>query len=71
LALTVTDERTLNDASSAQARALNWLVNEDALDPPTCPDDGTCRALQRYVMASFYYASGGGSWEMCNSPQRR
>ena len=68
LALTVTDASTLDNSDSAQARALDWLVNEDALDPPVCPDDGECKALQRYIMASFYFASGGGSWDQCNAP---
>ena len=70
LALTITDEATLNDATSSQAKALDWLINEDKLDPPVCPDDGTCQARQRYIMASFYYASGGGSWDQCNAPNQ-
>jgi len=70
LALTVTDDSTLSDATSSQARALNWILNEDVLDPPLCPDDGTCRALQRYIMASFYFASDGGSWDECNAPNQ-
>lgn len=68
LALTVTDEDILNDSSSSQARALDWLLNEDVLDPPLCPDDGLCKTVQRYVMASFYFASGGGTWDQCNAP---
>ena len=68
LALTITDAATLNDATSSQAKALDWLINDDKLDPPVCPDDGTCHARQRYIMASFYYASGGGSWDQCNAP---
>ena len=70
LALTITDEATLNDQASPQAKALNWLLTEDTLDPPVCPDDGPCGARQRYIMASFYYASGGGTWDQCNAPQR-
>ena len=54
LALTITDEATLNDQASPQAKALDWLLTEDTLDPPVCPDDGPCGARQRYIMASFY-----------------
>lgn len=68
LALTVTDALTLDDNDSAQAQALEWLINEDALDPPLCPEEGTCQAVQRYIMASFYFASGGGDWGQCNAP---
>ena len=68
LALTITDETTLNDQASPQAKALNWLLTEDTLDPPVCPDDGPCGARQRYIMASFYFASGGGTWDQCNAP---
>jgi len=68
LALTVTDESVLNDSSSAQAKALDWLINEDGLQ--LCPsDDGPCEAVQRYLMASFYYAAGGGNWNQCNAPE--
>jgi len=69
LALTITDAATLNNQGSPQAKALNWLLTEDTLDPPVCPDDGPCGARQRYIMASFYYASGGGTWDQCNAPQ--
>jgi len=70
LALTVTDASTLDDPSSSQSRALNWLVNEDRLDPPLCPsDDGPCEAVQRYVMAAFYYATEGEGWDQCSAPE--
>ena len=71
LALTVTDEDTLDAPDSSQARALDWLVNEDRLDPPLCPaaDNGPCEAVQRYIMASFYFAAGGGEWDQCNTPR--
>merc|ERR1719203_1782803 len=39
LALSVTDDGTLSDPDSSQAKALDWLLNEDVLDPPLCPDD--------------------------------
>jgi len=70
LALSVTDGSTLANPSSPQARALRWLIEEDKLEPPLCPDDGACRATQRYIMASFYFASDGGNWDQCNAPAK-
>jgi hypothetical protein len=68
LALTVTPQETLNDPFSSQSLALQWIIEEDALDPPVCPNVDDCKAIERYVMASFYFAAGGGKWDQCNAP---
>eukprot|EP00804_Cyclotella_cryptica_P023537 CCRYP_012159-RB/>CCRYP_012159-RB protein AED:0.37 eAED:0.37 QI:235/1/1/1/1/1/4/317/483 len=68
LALTVTPQETLNDPFSSQSLALQWIIEEDALDPPVCPNADDCKAIERYVMASFYFAAGGGKWDQCNAP---
>ena len=70
LALSVTDRSTLANPSSPQARALRWLIEEDQLKPPICPDDRACRAMRRYIMASFYFTSDGGDWDQCNAPAK-
>jgi hypothetical protein len=33
-----------------------------------CPDDNSCRPLQRYILATFYFATNGGNWDQCNAP---
>lgn len=45
------------EENSPQDRALNWLINED--DFFVCPDDP--KALQRYILAVFYYSTDGDS----------
>ncbi|KAL7470064.1 hypothetical protein ACHAXS_010319 [Conticribra weissflogii] len=66
IALTVTDSVTLDDPSSAQAQALDWIINEDFADSP-CPEVGPCATVQRYIMAAFYFAADGGNWDQCNA----
>ena len=74
---TVSDPATFNDPSTPQARALDWITNDDAIEPVLCPNvigEGCSRGgninpmVQRYVMAVFYFAAGGGSWDQCNAP---
>lgn len=66
MALSITSETTLNNPNSPQSKALQWLISEDQLE--VCPGDGPCGSRQRYIMASFYYAAGGGTWNQCNAP---
>lgn len=68
LALTVTPESVLNDPFSSQALALQWIIEQDVPETPICPNTDDCKALERYVMASFYFAAGGGKWNQCNAP---
>jgi hypothetical protein len=68
LALSVTPEETLNDPFSSQSLALEWIINDDTINPPVCPNTDDCKALERYVMAAFYFATGGGKWDQCNAP---
>ena len=66
IALTVTNAATLDDASSSQAKALDWIINEDFAQSP-CPVEGNCESVQRYTMAAFYFAADGGAWDQCNA----
>lgn len=66
LAESVSTTADLNDPDSAQGMALNWITNEDAIEPVLCPDDA--KLLQRYIMAVFYFGMGGGTWDQCNAP---
>ena len=68
LALTITNEATLNNQGSPQARALNWLLTEDTLDPPVCPNDGPCGAQQRYIKLTSPVVEGRGIIDQCNAP---
>jgi hypothetical protein len=52
----------VNDNTSPQHRALNWLAN---VDPAQLDfeDTGLDQLLQRYVLTVVYYATGGENWE--------
>ncbi|KAL7493875.1 hypothetical protein ACHAWT_007573 [Skeletonema menzelii] len=58
---------TLNDENSPQAQALEWISTKDQLSPPLCPSDEP-EALQRFIMAAFYFATGGDNWKECIAP---
>ena len=77
----VSDPALFDDPTTPQARALDWIANEDALEPPLCPNAigegcalnsrfGSANPLvQRYVLAVFYYATeGDASWTTCRAP---
>lgn len=51
------DGRTLEDASSPQYRALEWLSENEYLE--TYPD---WRRIQRYALAVFFFATNGQEW---------
>lgn len=67
MALQTTTAATLNNKNSPQAKALDWIANKDQMNPTLCPSDES-EARQRYIMATFYFATGGGSWTECNAP---
>jgi Leucine-rich repeat (LRR) protein len=48
---------SLQDPNSAQAKALEWLLDNELLE-----DYGENRVLQRYTMAVLFYASNGSGW---------
>jgi hypothetical protein len=56
---TVTDPDLLDDPSTPQGQAFNWIVGSDplAIDPCTYPT-----TAQRYGLATFYYATAGADW---------
>lgn len=66
MALKITPAATLNNSNSPQSKALRWLSVEDEMSPTLCPGDGEVQ--QRYIMAAFYFATGGGTWTECNAP---
>jgi hypothetical protein len=50
---------TLDDTTSPQYRAAQWIAEEDQLT--TLPLDDLSGFAERYTMAVFYYATGGDS----------
>ena len=73
----VSDPVLFDDPATPQAQALNWITNEDAIEPILCPnqsDEGCTRGgivnpmIQRYVLAVFYFSTGGGDWTQCSAP---
>jgi len=63
------DPSLLDEPSTPQARALDWITNVDAIQPPLVPSVNTrCGILQRYILASFYYATDGDNWSTCSAP---
>lgn len=60
------DAALFDDPFTPQAQALDWITNLDTLQ--VCPDDTSCQPLQRYILATFYFATNGGAWDQCNAP---
>eukprot|EP00957_Ditylum_brightwellii_P010419 788109-Ditylum_brightwellii.AAC.1 len=61
---TVSDPDMLLDTGTPQNRAFEWITQ---IDPYTsCPQDANL--IQRYIMAVFYFSTGGGYWRECNAP---
>lgn len=59
-----TDPAILNDATSPQGQALQFLANNDPLQPNVC----TYPTLdQRYGLAAFFFATGGATWTNNNN----
>lgn len=54
-----TNESIVNDPTSPQHLAFEWLVADQMEISPVLP---AVRILQRFAMATFYYALGGDSW---------
>lgn len=48
----------LSDAGSPQSQAFEWLLTDPRLEEYSAD-----RLIQRYSMATFYYSTGGDSWE--------
>ena len=53
------------EPGSPQDIALEWLIQTDPYF--VCPDDP--KALQRYILALFYYSTDGDDWEECSAPE--
>ncbi|KAL9179949.1 hypothetical protein ACHAXT_007919 [Thalassiosira profunda] len=74
---TVSDPALFDDPATPQAQALDWITNEDTIEPVLCPNEigeGCTRGgsvnplVQRYALAVFYYGTDGDDWEQCSAP---
>jgi len=64
LAQNISGTGPFTDPGSVQSRALSWLIDDVAYP---CPQDS--KTVQRYVLAVFYYGTGGGNWDECSAPE--
>jgi hypothetical protein len=58
------DVESLEDPSSYQSAAFNWIVKDDEISrlAENSTDEEMQVALSRYVLAVFYYSLNGSSW---------
>lgn len=64
----ISDPIALEDMSSPQGKALDWIINVDQayLCPETiytCPN----ALIQRYVLAVIYFSTNGDQWFQCSA----
>ena len=65
---TVTDPALLISNSTPQGKALRWIVQSDSAQ--LCPDqEYECpnRLIQRYTLATTYFATNGDNWRKCSA----
>jgi hypothetical protein len=58
------------DPSAPQYMAAKWLVDEDTYMDSTGLTIQDPKTMQRYALATLYFATGGNNWKLCgrNSP---
>jgi hypothetical protein len=64
LVSSLTASNVLNDLNSPQARAAQWLINDDPI--ALCPDSNA-QIVQRFSLAAFYYSTNGDRWSFCGA----
>ena len=71
------DPDLFQDPTTPQAKALDWIIHKDTMKPILCPDQigvgcfwGGDRnpLMQRYILATFYFATEGTNWKQYTSP---
>lgn len=68
--LPITPAGLFEDRSAPQYQAALWLADDDSFLTDNDLEFSDPKALQRYAVATFYYATGGNNWKLCgkNSP---
>ncbi|CAB9505241.1 Leucine rich repeat N-terminal domain [Seminavis robusta] len=61
-ALPVTAPSVFDDPFSPQSLAVSWIAHDSFSTGLRLSDP---RLLQRYALATFYFATGGDNWEQC------
>jgi hypothetical protein len=61
LLLTVSSEDALNNKGSPQEKAFLWVTTT-----PLQPGEDNDQITQQYILAVFYYATGGDGWTNSN-----
>jgi hypothetical protein len=59
------DSLTRENATSPQYLAADWVANIDEVQAPL----ESAQLTQRYLLAVFYFSTGGDQWEECNRYQ--
>ena len=59
----ISDPLALIDSSKPQGKAREWILHEDS--SVLCPEDDNL--FQRYIMAVFYFSTGGDAWNRCSA----
>ena len=60
----ITDIEVLKTPESMQRRAARWMASADDYE---ISQGSEVKLLQRYILAVFYFAMSGDSWQQCNS----
>ena len=55
----ITDPNLLSDTETPQGQAFNWIAREDKLEL----DVNKVTLDQRYILATFYFATNGDGWD--------
>jgi len=61
----VSDPKDIQTPGTPQYKAFNWIIEED--EYCLCPNNASCELVQRYVMAVFYFSTGGVKWVNCGA----
>jgi len=60
--------RDLENPDSAQAKAADWMLMKDENFPKSTDTEASVyQVIQRYVLAVYYYSTGGDSWRQCGA----
>jgi hypothetical protein len=62
---TLSNPADIKTPGTPQYKAFNWIIYDD--DYCLCPNNSSCELIQRYVMAVFYYSTGGEKWVNCGA----
>mmetsp|Transcript_44529 Transcript_44529/g.107865 ORF Transcript_44529/g.107865 Transcript_44529/m.107865 type:complete len:608 (+) Transcript_44529:2026-3849(+) len=57
------DITRLQNLTTSQGQATDWIINQDLRG--VCPDDD--KLVQRWTVASMYFATGGQNWRKCSA----